>query len=258
LALKDFKAAKSDFDRTLQLDSKNTSAYYSRATVYVSEQKYKEALPDLDKTIELNPSFPNALTLRGQIRAQTENIEGACKDFQQAKEIGDPRAAEYLSQFCGKEQSPGESLMLHWPEEENWKVGSRQEDESMVMLELIHADETLDNWTEFGSMMSAKGVKNLPMEKAMNMMYDQAKQNAPKAKLTFIEKDETAEHPWILFTIEAPRFNNDKTPESQLYYIIRGQEALYINFRAVKEKAISDEQKEKWIQFFKSGKIVDK
>ncbi|MBK9481781.1 MAG: tetratricopeptide repeat protein [Bacteroidetes bacterium] len=48
-------------------------AYYSRASVFVSQQKYVEALPDLDKTIELDPTTPNALTLRGQIRAQTGN-----------------------------------------------------------------------------------------------------------------------------------------------------------------------------------------
>lgn len=258
LALKDFKSAMTDFDKTIQLDPKFIKAYYSRATVFVSQQKYTEALPDLDKTIELDSAFPNALTLRGQIRSQTGNKNGACEDFMKAKEVGDKQADKYLIQFCGNEQQSGESLMLEWPEEENWKVGSSQENEQMAMLELIHSSETLENWTEFGSMMSIKGAKNIPMDKAMNLMFEQSKKNSPKAKLTFIEKDESVEYPWIIFTIECPNFKNDKTPESQLWYIVQGKTSLYTNFRAVKQAEIPEELKGKWIKFFKTGKIVNK
>jgi len=228
LALKDFKTAMSDFNKTIKLDPKFVKAYYSRATVFVSQQKYKEALPDLDITIELNSKLPNVLTLRGQIRAQTGNKEGACEDFNQAKKIGDSQAHKYLSQFCGNEQQLGESLSLHWPEDENWKIGSKQENEQMDMLELIHSDETLENWTEFRSMISVKGAKNIPMDKAMNLMFEQSKENSPKAKLTFIEKEESIEYPWIIFTIECPNFKNDKTPESQLWYVVQGKTSLEI------------------------------
>lgn len=258
LALKDFKAAMTDFDETIKLDPKFVKAYYSRATVFVSQNKYLDALPDLDKTIELDPTIPNVLTLRGQIRAQTGDKTGACQDFTQAKEIGDTQADKYLTQFCGNEQQLGESLMLDWPEEENWKVGSSQENEQMAMLELIHSDETLENWTEIGSMISIKGAKEIPMDKAMNMMFDQAKQNSPKAKLTFIEKDESVEYPWIIFTIESPSFKNNKTPESQLWYIIQGKTSLYTNFRAVKQARVPSDLKEKWIKFFKTGEIINK
>ena len=258
LALKDFKSAMTDFNKTIELDPKFVKAYYSRASVFVSQEKYADALPDLDKTIELAPSTPNALTLRGQIRAQTGNKKGACADFNQAKQFGDKQADKYLSQFCGNEQQLGESLMLDWPESENWKVGSSQENEQMAILELIHANETLEKWTEIGTMMSIKGAKNIPMDEAMNMMFDQAKLNSPKAKLTFIVKDESVEYPWIIFTIEAPNFKNDKAPESQLWYIVQGKTALYTNFRAVKQSKVPADLKDKWIKFFKTGKIVNK
>lgn len=258
LTLQDFKSAKSDFDKTIELDSVFIKAYYSRATVYASQEKYIEALPDLDRVVALDQNFPNVLTLRGQIRAQTGNKDGACEDFNKAKLLGDKQADKYISQFCGNEQLPGESLMLDWPDSENWKMGSSQENDQMVMIELIHSNETLDNWTEIGTMMSIKGAKNIPMDKAMNLMYEQSKQNAPNAKLTFIEKDETVEYPWIIFTIEAPYFKNDKNPESQLWFIIQGKTSLYTNFRAIKKESIPYDLKEKWIQFFKTGKIVYK
>src|SRR5688572_7399052 len=163
LALNDLKSAMADFDKTIELDPKFVKAYYSRASVFVSQEKYTDALPDLDNTVELDPTTPNALTLRGQIRAQTGNKKGACEDFTLAKQNGDKKADQYLSQFCGNEQKAGESLMLHWPENENWKIGSSQENDQMVMLELIHSNETLENWTEIGTMTSIKGAKNVPM-----------------------------------------------------------------------------------------------
>ncbi len=258
LALEDFNAAMADFDKTINLDPQYVTAYYSRASVFVSQQKYKDALPDLDKTIELNPAIPNALTLRGQIRAQTGNKKGACEDFNMAKEIGDKQADKYLSQFCGNEQQNGESLMLYWPEEENWKIGNEQENGEHHVLDLIPSNETIDNWTELGNMTSIKEVKGVSMDKVMNLMFEQSKLNAPKSKLTFLEKDENTEYPWIIFAIESPRFKNDKTPESQLWYIVQGKQALYTNFRAIKKATIPVELAEKWSTFFKSGTIVNK
>lgn len=258
LALQDFKAAKKDFDKTIELDPTFVKAYYSRATISVSQQQYTEALPDLDKTIELDPTTPNALTLRGQIRAQTGNQKGACEDFNKAKENGDPKAEKYISQFCGNQQQGGESLMLDWPDTENWKVGDDQENAQQHVVDLIHSNETIDKWTELGNMTSIKGVTGVPVGKAMDLMFEQAKQNAPKAKLTFIEKDENAEYPWIIFTIESPNFKNDPTPESQLWYIVQGKQALYTNFRAIKKTTIPQDLKDKWIKFFKAGKIVNK
>jgi hypothetical protein len=103
-----------------------------------------------------------------------------------------------------------------------------------------------------------KGVKGVPMNKVMNLMFDQTKQNAPKSKLTFLEKDENTEYPWIIFTIESPSFKNDKIPESQLWFIIQGKQALYSNFRAIKKATIPTDLIEKWTIFFKTSKIANK
>jgi tetratricopeptide (TPR) repeat protein len=256
--LKNLNSAMSDFNKTIELDSVFIKAYYSRATVYTTQEKYEEALSDLDKVVALDKYFPNALTLRGQIRVQTGYFDGACDDFQKAKLQGDKLADKYISQFCGNEQLSGESFMLDWPDNENWKMANSQENDQIIMIELIHSDETLEKWTEFGSMMSIKGMKNIPMDVAMNLMYEESKKHSPDSKLTFIEKDETAEYPWIIFTIESPYFITDKTPESQLWYIIQGKTALYTNFRAIKKATIPNELKEKWAKFFKTGKIVYK
>jgi hypothetical protein len=158
----------------------------------------------------------------------------------------------------GSEQQSGESLQLNWQENENWTAANTQENDKASLIEFIHPDESLDNWTEMGSMTSIKNTKNVPVDVAMNLMYEQAQKKAPSAKLTFIEKDDKALYPWIIFKIEAPKFNADKHPESQVWYIVQGKEALYTNFRAIKKSKITKDYEEKCVAFFKTGKVVNK
>lgn len=146
--------------------------------------------------------------------------------------------------------------MIVWPEEYKWKIGSNQEDANIHMMELIPGAETLEQWSIMGTMMSVKGAKGVPVDKVMNVMYQQTRQNAPDAVLTLIEKNDTGKNHWILFKIEAPRFTNDVKPESQLYYVIQGESSLYSNFVAIKEATLSDEFSSKWVQIFKASKFV--
>jgi tetratricopeptide (TPR) repeat protein len=255
-ALKNYKDAYKDFELTTKLDPKLANAFYCKATVLVAQEKYKEAISDLDKTIELELNTPNALSLRGQVKAQLGDKIGACEDFNKAKQIGDKNSEKLLSDYCGNKQQDGESFSLHWPESENWKIGSNQENDKMTMIEFIHSNETFENWTEIGTSTAYKNSTNVPCDVVMNITFENLKKDSPKAKLTVIEKDEKAEFPWILFTIECPNFIDDNKPESQLWYIIQGKTSLYTNFRAVKKATIPTELKEKWIPFFKSGKMV--
>ena len=95
----------------------------------------------------------------------------------------------------------------------------------------------------------------MPMDKVMDLMFDQAKKTTPKAKLTFIEKDEKAEYPWIIFELNNPVSKELKTPESQLWYVVQGKQSLYSNFITVKKNGVSDELKEKWIKILKQTRV---
>jgi tetratricopeptide (TPR) repeat protein len=100
-ALQDFESAKKDFGKTIQLDPKFTEAYFDRAVILISQQEFTQALADLDKTIALGESSTRALMFRGEIRAHSGNIEGACEDFNKAKENGDLQAEKYINEYCG-------------------------------------------------------------------------------------------------------------------------------------------------------------
>lgn len=146
--------------------------------------------------------------------------------------------------------------MVNWPEEFQWKIVTNHETDQMHFIELIPENENVEEWTIIGTMISVKGITGLPMDVAVNMMYEQTKASAPKAKLTVIEKNETDKNHWVIFKIESPNFVNDKNPESQLYYIIQGDSSLYSNFVAKKEKQLSANFVDKWAEIFKTSELV--
>jgi hypothetical protein len=162
----------------------------------------------------------------------------------------------FLSALSIFAQNKIENLKVTWPEEYKWKVGSNQEDETVHFMELVPEKESVENWTIIGTMMSLKNVKDMPMDKAMNLFFDQTKATAPDAKLSIIEKNETAKNPWILFKVEVEKYLDDPNPESQVYYIIQGDSSLYVNSVGIKEKKISRKFEDKWSKIFKSSELV--
>jgi hypothetical protein len=162
-----------------------------------------------------------------------------------------------LTAFTGVTYSQGkESLKISWPGEYKWKVGADQQAKNSRMIELIPEKETLKNWTIIGTMLSMRGIKNVPMNTAVKTMFDKMKGNSPKARLVIIERDDKAKNPWIIFKIESPYFTNSKTPESQMYYIIQGNTSLYTNFVAVKQASLGPLFIEKWAKIFKGSSLI--
>ncbi len=158
-----------------------------------------------------------------------------------------------ISSFAQAGNVNSETLMIDWPDTEGWKVASNQENKEMKIIELLRGDETFDNWTEIGTMMVYPNIPyKVPVDTCMNIMFQQAKQSCPSAKLTFIEKDDKTKYPWIIFKIECPV----SSPESQVWHIILGTNQMFVNFRAVKQKAVPEDLKNKWTAFFKTSKIV--
>lgn len=163
----------------------------------------------------------------------------------------------YGSILCAQNKSE-EKLELNWSESENWKVGDSQENDMASVRQYSLKDETADKWTEIGNMTAIMNTKNVPMDAAMKLVYDQTRKKAPDAKLTFIEKDEKAEYPWIIFKIESSKFSHDKHPESQVCYVVQGKETLFTNYRAIRNAKIPQDYQDKCIAFFKTAKVEEK
>lgn len=149
-----------------------------------------------------------------------------------------------------------ESLVLDWPKNEHWIMGDDQENSRQHIIDLIHEGETVDKWTELANMTTVKGIRGIPIDTAMIIMFSSAKVTAPDAKLTFIKRGEMQECGWIIFSIESPHFDQDTTAESQLWLVVQGKQALYTNFVAVKAPALTEEFKTKWSTFFQKARLV--
>jgi hypothetical protein len=151
-----------------------------------------------------------------------------------------------------------ENLKIAWPGDYKWKIGADQKSGNVRMVELIPEKETLTNWTIMGTMVSMMGSTGVSVDQAMKSTYNQTLKNAPQAKLKMIEKGVKSGANWILFRIESPRYNNNTLPESQLYYVIQGKQALYSNFVAVKQPSLGVLFVEKWVKVFKNSVLVGK
>jgi len=258
--IEDYKGAILDYDKAIGIDSEYTNAYKNRGSARIKINDLEGALGDFDKVIRTEPGNTSAYFLRGQVKLQQDKLESGCGDLAKAYELGEKRAQKLIDQYCGKYaarngEKANESLKLDWPDAEGWKVGSNQRDDERGVVELLRNNETFDNWTELGTMMIypvPPAVGKLPVEVAMNAMWEQAKKTCPGAKLTFIEKNETQKYPWIIFKIEC-----DATPpESQVWQIILGTNQMFVNFRAIRQKTIPDDLKLNWTAFFKTAEVI--
>jgi len=154
-------------------------------------------------------------------------------------------------------QTKNETLRLFLPTAYQWKMASDQERGNARMMELIPGNETLNNWSIIVTTVSMKGVKGMSLTTIMNTIYSKTKVNAPQSKLVMIERKDIGTNLWIIFRI-SPGFGKSQNPESQLYFVIQGNQNLYNNFVAVKKDMLSPLFIDQWTRVFKSSKLIYK
>ena len=293
---KDYKGSILDFDKAINADSKFIDAYYNRGTSKLFINDLKGALADFDKSIELKPDFVNAIKnravtklklndfnasikdldivinidlkdasayfMRGQAKLQSDDTEGGCGDLLKAKELGENRADKFINLYCKEKTNAKpeikqiESLRIDWPDSEGWKVANEEDNAQEKMIELLRNNETFENWTEIGTMFVYKNIAaklGIPIKMTMDQLFENAKKNCPSAKLTFIEKNDTTKYQWIIFKVECTSNNGT---ESQVWHIIQGTDELFSSFRAVKQNPLPADLEKKWVEFFKTARIV--
>ena len=157
--------------------------------------------------------------------------------------------------FSSYAQQKEEVLKIFWPTEYYWKIGSNQQSATQQMVEIVPGNETLKNWTIIGTMLVLNGARR-PLAQIPGVLLAQMQKRAKDAKLLVIEQSQTGNYNWIMFKIQASSFIDSPKPESQLYYVIQGKSALFINFVAVRQASLSPLFLEKWAVIFKKSKIT--
>jgi tetratricopeptide (TPR) repeat protein len=83
----DNKGAEQDYTRAIS-SNPNASNYFARGLAYYYLNDYNKAIADMDKAIQLNPNAAQYYFDRGDAKDIINDFDGACKDWQTAKEKG--------------------------------------------------------------------------------------------------------------------------------------------------------------------------
>jgi hypothetical protein len=260
--IQDYKGAIIDFNKAIELRPDFINAFRNRGAAKLKLNDSKGAIADFDYIIKLEPNNKSVYFMRGQAKLAEGEADGGCEDLFKAKDLGDKRADVYIQKYCNhyspskSENKNIESLMIDWPDSEGWRIANQHDNNKEKMIELLRNKESFDNWTEIGTMWVLKNTplsKKLPIKKTMDLMYKNALEKCPSAKITMLEMDEKADQPWVIYKIEC---SSTEGTESQVWLNIQGTKELFINLRAVKQATLPLDLQEKWITFFKTAKIV--
>ena len=157
--------------------------------------------------------------------------------------------------FFGQEKK--EVLKINWPEEYKMKKALDIEDEKTRFVVFVSENETMDNWTILGSLVSYKKTKAPNIDIIIKSYEETFLKEEPSAKLTILEKNDRAENIWALFKIEAPSVSKKSKLEAQLVYVIQGEDDIHNVFVMIKEKTLSQKFVKKWNKIFKEGKLIN-
>ena len=83
----DNKGAEQDYTRAIS-SNPNASNYFARGLAFYYLKDYKKAIADMDKAIQLNPNSAQYYFDRGDAKDMINDFDGACRDWQTAKEKG--------------------------------------------------------------------------------------------------------------------------------------------------------------------------
>ena len=154
-------------------------------------------------------------------------------------------------------QEKKELLKIEWPEEYKMKKALDIEDEKTRFVVFVPENETVDNWTILGSLVSYKKTKVPNIDIIIKSYEETFLKEEPSAKLTILEKDDRAENIWALFKIEAPSVSKKSNLEAQLVYVIQGEDDIHNVFVMIKEKTLSQKFVKKWSKIFKESKLIN-
>jgi lipoprotein NlpI len=91
-------AAIQELSKAIQINSRYTSAYFTRAFVYEQLQEFRQSVSDYDRVITLNPQYALTYNNRGNLKVENLNdSQGALADYNQAITLDPQYARAYYN-----------------------------------------------------------------------------------------------------------------------------------------------------------------
>ena len=157
----------------------------------------------------------------------------------------------WLSSVLGQPKT--EHLTTDWPAEYKWQVVNRKNDGQKQSVVIIPRNETARNATIIGVMTAYRGKHFSDMDQLIKQ-YKNALDTG--SVLTIVQRADSAANPWVIFKIETPRNYKYAEPESDLYFVMQGEYAVFEDHVAVKEASLRSEFVARWSEIFRGSKLV--
>ncbi len=74
--------------------------YLFRAETYLKTETYTYAITDFSMVLDYEPNNSEIYLQRAAARLKNQDRKGACSDWKKAKNLGNPKAEEFLLKFC--------------------------------------------------------------------------------------------------------------------------------------------------------------
>jgi len=100
----DLDGALADFNRAVELDPKDSVAYYNRAYAKRLKKDPTGAIADYTKAIELDPKYADAYYNRGNTKADANDLSGAIADYNRAIEINPKYSHAYYNRGVARRE----------------------------------------------------------------------------------------------------------------------------------------------------------
>ncbi|MDR6921959.1 hypothetical protein [Chryseobacterium sp. 2987] len=149
-----------------------------------------------------------------------------------------------------------ERIFVKIPDIEKWKITYENYKNNQYVVLVANTFDTLKKPSEYLSLTSMAGMKNVDLTKAMNDSYKRAKDQSKNAELNVIAKDLKAKEPWIMYSIQNAVNEEYKSKVSQVWYLMQGENFFHSCFMSVRDDAFTEEKKKDMINVFKTAKIV--
>jgi hypothetical protein len=158
----------------------------------------------------------------------------------------------FLLKASAQAQRPAEHITVNWPVEDQWKVVDRQNEKDITSLTIIPGRESAQTATIVGVMSAYKGMTTSGSADIITFFR---KGLDSGSVLTVLEKWGSIKPHWVIFKVETPKTSKYPEPESDLYYCVQGDYALFEDHVAIKEPTLSHSFEQKWTAIFKAGKL---
>lgn len=150
-------------------------------------------------------------------------------------------------------------MAIEWPDQEGWTVGFEQDIGSQAIKEMVKNPETVENWTEIGTVLVTRGdvasTANFDLDTLIDALVRGARAKARDVQIDIEKEGLPGAETSRLFVIKAKDYP-DGTSETQVQLLVKGKKSIF-NIQRTKRTADLDEKTIKeWIAFLKTARLT--